>query len=257
MKFYRVLCFSLLLCSVFPILSHAGQLEDAKAAIQNEDFIKAFGLLRPLAEENDAEAQFLLGSLYIKGQGVEKDDEEGMSWVMKAARQGHDEARLRAFAVHLNLASQGEATSMYNTGIMCLQGWGGEQDTNLCLDWLETGAEFGHVRSAKALSGIYEKGKFGVTPDEKKASYWSDIAAFGEGLSEDGDIGDDVGIECREIVFTGSRFKNEICASKKQWAMHDYINQKGSEDFLRDLMQDSRRSLDPSGGLGQSSGMPR
>ena len=79
MKSCRLLCLSLLLFFVSPILSYADQLEDAKAAIQNEDFIKASELLRPLAEENGAEAQFLLGSLYVNGQGVEKDDTEGLS----------------------------------------------------------------------------------------------------------------------------------------------------------------------------------
>ena len=178
MKLCRLLCFSLLLCSVFPILSYADQLEDAKAAIQNEDFEKACELLRPLAEEYNAEAQFLLGSLYVNGQGVEKDDTEGMSWVMKAARQGYAEARSRALSMCLELANQGDATAMYNVGYMCLQGWGGERDPNICIGWLETAAHFGHVRSAKVLSGIYAKGKFGITPDKEKASYWSNLPAL-------------------------------------------------------------------------------
>jgi len=174
----RLLCFSLLLCSVFPVLSYADQLEDAKAAIQNEDYIKARRLLRPLAEENNAEAQFLLGSLYVNGQGVKEDETEGLSWVMKAARQGYDEARLSALSICLDLANQGDATAMYNVAYMCLEGWGGEQDTDVCMKWLETAAKFGHLRSAKVLSGIYSEGKFGITPDEGKASYWSSFAAF-------------------------------------------------------------------------------
>jgi TPR repeat protein len=185
-KLCRLLCFSLLLCSVFPVLSYADQLEDAKAAIQNEDFKKASELLRPLAEENNAEAQFLLGSLYINGQGVKEDDTEGLSWVMKAARQGYDEARLSALSICLDLANQGDATAMYNVGYMCLEGWGGEQDTNVCIEWLETAAKSGHVRSAKVLSGIYEEGKFGIPPDERKASYWSNFAAFLAGIDSPG-----------------------------------------------------------------------
>jgi TPR repeat protein len=177
MKLCRLLCLSLLLCFVFPILSYADQLADAKAAIQNEDFKKACKLLRPLAEENNAEAQFLLGSLYINGQGVKKDDTEGLSWVMKAARQGYDEARMLALGICLDLANRGDETAMYNVGYMCLEGWGGEQDMNVCIAWLETAAKFGHVRSAKVLSEIYAEGKFGITPDERKASYWSNLPA--------------------------------------------------------------------------------
>jgi hypothetical protein len=177
MKLCRLLCFPLLLCFVFPILSYADQLEDAKAAIQNEDFTKAHELLLPMAEENNAEAQFLLGSLYINGQGVEKDDTKGLSWIMKSARQGYVEARLRALSIYLEIANQGDASAMYNLGYMYLHGWGGEQDTDVGIGWLESAAKNGHVRSAKVLSGIYEKGTFGITPDEDKASFWSNLPA--------------------------------------------------------------------------------
>jgi len=177
MKSYRLLGFSLLLCFVFPMSSYADQLGDAKTAIQNEDFTKAFELLNPLAEENNAEALFLLGSLYINGDGVEKDDTKGLSWIMKSARQGYDQARLRALSIYFELANQGDASAMYNLGYMCLQGWGGEQDPDVGIGWLESAAKNGHVRSAKVLSGIYAEGKFGITPDEDKASFWSNLPA--------------------------------------------------------------------------------
>jgi TPR repeat protein len=177
MKLCRLLCLALLLCFVFPILSNADQLEDAKAAIENEDFEKAFELLSPLAEEGNAEAQTCLGALYVNGQGVEKDDTKGLSWIMKAARQGYDQARLRAFSIHLELANQGDASALYNLGYMCLHGWGGKQDTDVCIGWLESAAKKGHDHSAKVLSGIYAEGKFGITPDEEKASYWSNLAS--------------------------------------------------------------------------------
>jgi hypothetical protein len=173
MRLSRFLCFSLLLCFVFPLLSYADHLEDAKTTIQNEDFEKAFELLGPLAEENHAEAQFLLGSLYINGHGVEKDDTKGLSWIMKSARQGYDQARSRALSIYSELADQGDASAMYNLGYMCLHGWGGEQDTDIGIGWLESAAKNGHDHSAKVLSGIYAEGKFGITPDEDKASFWS------------------------------------------------------------------------------------
>jgi hypothetical protein len=185
MKLFRLLCFSLLLCFVFPILSYADQLEDAKAAIQNEDFTKAHELLLPLGEENNAEAQVLLGFLYINGQGVEKDDIKGLSLIMKSARQGYVEARSRAIAICLDLANQGDASAMYNLGYMYLHGWGGEQDTDIGIGWLESAAKNGHVLSAKVLSGIYAEGTFGITPDEDKASFWSNLPAeFATGIDE-------------------------------------------------------------------------
>jgi TPR repeat protein len=177
MKLCRLLGLSFLVCFVFPVWAYGDRLEEAKAAVQNENFEKAFELLRPLAEENNAEAQFLLGSLYINGQGVEKDDTKGITWVMKAAGQGYAEARSHAINICLDLANQGDTTAMYNLGYMCLQEWGGERDPNVCTEWLERAAESGHERSAKVLSGIYAKGKFGISPDEEKASYWRHLPA--------------------------------------------------------------------------------
>jgi hypothetical protein len=177
MKLSRSLSVILLSFLAFPVFSNADQIEDAKAAIQNEDFTKSYELLLPLAEENNAEAQFLLGSLYINGDGVEKDDTKGLSWIMKSARQGYDQARLRALSIYLELANQGDAAAMYNVGYMCLHGWGGEQNPDVGIGWLESAAKNGHVLSAKVLSGIYAEGKFGITPDEYKASFWSNLPA--------------------------------------------------------------------------------
>jgi len=183
MKLNRLLLFSLLLWFVFPVLSYADQLEDANAAIKNEEFEKAYELLLPLAEENNAEAQTLLGSLYVNGLGVEQDATKGLSWIMKAATQGYEAAKVRAFLLCLEEANQGDAAAMYNVGYMCLNGWGGEYDTNVCIEWLENAAKLGHIRSGNVLSQIYTKGMFDITPDEEKASYWKNLAtAFAAGI---------------------------------------------------------------------------
>lgn len=176
MKLTRLLTFSLLICLVFPILASADQYDDAVAAMGNEDFEKACELLRPLAEDNNPAAQTLLGVLYFKGQGVERDVNKGLAMIMKAANQGHEQAKSIAAALNRELAAVGEVKAMYNMGYMCLNGWAGEQDSNSCIKWLEKAAENGHSRSAKVLSMIYTKGKFGITPDKEKASYWSDVA---------------------------------------------------------------------------------
>ncbi len=183
MKLNILLLFSLLICFAFPVLSYADQLEDAKAAINNEEFTKACELLIPLAEGNNAEAQTILGTMYVNGQGVEKDATKGLSWIMKAASQGYEVARLLAFRFCLEEAQQGNKGAMYNVGYMCLNDWGGEHDNNVCVNWLEIAAKLGHIRSANLLSQIYTKGMFGITPVEEKASYWSDISeGFAAGI---------------------------------------------------------------------------
>ncbi len=221
MKFYRLPCIILLFCFAFSVLSYADQLEEAKTSIQNEDFTRSYELLLPLAEENNAEAQFLLGSLYINGDGVEKDDTKGLSWIMKAARQGYDQARLRALGIYLELAERGDAGAMYNLGYMCLNGWGGERDTDAGIGWLEMAAKKGHVHSAKVLSGIYAEGKFGITPDEDKASFWSNLPA-------ESTAGID-GTRSRETTVQGSPFMGYTFDSDSQeYILEEIIVEGGS-----------------------------
>lgn len=49
--------------------------------------------LRALAEQGDAEAQFVLGTMYRDGQGVEKNLEETLKWWEMAAELGHVDAQ--------------------------------------------------------------------------------------------------------------------------------------------------------------------
>src|SRR5207247_10259098 len=46
-----------------------------------------------LAEQGDAKAQHRLGLIYFLGQGVPKDDAEGLKWFRKAADQGLADAQ--------------------------------------------------------------------------------------------------------------------------------------------------------------------
>jgi hypothetical protein len=177
MKLEKSVLFTLLICVFFPFVSNADQLEDAISAIENKDYKKAHELLQPLVDEGNAEAQTHLGVMYVNGQGVEKDLDKGLSWIMKAATQGDETAKRIAFKLHLDIVNQGDATVMYNCGYMCLNGWGGEHDANDCLRWLENAGKIGHEKSSRMLANIYTEGLYGITPDEEKATYWSNLSA--------------------------------------------------------------------------------
>ena len=183
MKLSRFLSVFLLACFIFPAFSSADQLEDAKTALDNQDYQKAYELLSPLAEAKNAEAQTRLGAMYVNGQGVDMDFTKGLSLIMEAANQGYDMAQSIALKIYMDIASTGDTGAMYNVGGLCLKGWGGEQDKTVCLEWLERAARLGHERSGKVLNEIYAKGMYGITPDEEKATYWNDLlAAYDAGL---------------------------------------------------------------------------
>lgn len=109
--------------------------------------------------------------------------DKGLSWIMKAANQGYETARRIAFKVYLDLVNQGDTALLFNLGYMCLNGWGGEHDPSACIGWLENAGKIGHENSLKLLARIYSGGSYGITPDEDKATHWSNLQAdFATGL---------------------------------------------------------------------------
>jgi len=58
----------------------AGPLEDGERASRAGDYATALRLWRPLAEQDDADAQNNLGLMYRNGQGVPQDYVEAVKW---------------------------------------------------------------------------------------------------------------------------------------------------------------------------------
>lgn len=58
---------------------------NSKTNLTQEEMI----FFRGLAQQGDAEAQFILGGCYDWGEGVNKDLQQAVTWYGKAAEQGH------------------------------------------------------------------------------------------------------------------------------------------------------------------------
>jgi len=69
--------------------------EDGRAAYFRKDYSIALGFWRPLAEQGNVGAQFYLGVLYERGQGVPKDYVEGAKWYQRSAEQGDADSQYR------------------------------------------------------------------------------------------------------------------------------------------------------------------
>jgi len=63
------------------------------AAFKAGDHQKAVRLWKLLAEQGDAQAQTLLGSMYANGEGVPEDDAKALCLYTKAAKQGVAQAQ--------------------------------------------------------------------------------------------------------------------------------------------------------------------
>jgi uncharacterized protein len=158
-----------------------GPLEEGNAAYARGDFATAERLLRPLAEQGNATAQFDLGGMYKHGQGVQQDYALALTWYRKAA-------------------DQGDARGENAVGDMYLQGNGVPQDFNAALTWYRKSAEQDHASGEYNLGAMYANGQ-GVPQDYVEAANWyrkaadqghgraqvelADMYESGQGLSQD------------------------------------------------------------------------
>ena len=113
--------------------------------------------VRQAAEQGDATAQFNLGVMYAKGEGVPQDDAAAVRWYRLAAEQGHASA-------------QGTLGAMYAIGR------GVPQDDVEAGLWYRLAAEQGHASAQGALGGMYMNGQ-GVPQDDETAHVWLNVAA--------------------------------------------------------------------------------
>ncbi|MEN8178064.1 MAG: sel1 repeat family protein [Pseudomonadota bacterium] len=67
-------------------------LGQAKQAYFENNYRLVFQLLFPLAAKGNDQAQYTLGYLYHHGLGVEKNDQQAMNWIQRAAAQGNKKA---------------------------------------------------------------------------------------------------------------------------------------------------------------------
>jgi TPR repeat protein len=83
---------STILIFSFADIVAAGPLEDADAAVKRRDYATAVRIIRPLAEQGDARAQYTLGVFYDNGLGVPQDRVTSYMWFDLSAAQGKEGA---------------------------------------------------------------------------------------------------------------------------------------------------------------------
>ena len=71
----------------------AQTLDEAVAAYELGDFATALRGFRSYAEQGYADAQFILGAMYVNGEGVPEDTVHAYAWGSIAAAQGNTSAK--------------------------------------------------------------------------------------------------------------------------------------------------------------------
>jgi TPR repeat protein len=131
--------------------------QKGRGAYKSGDYATALKEWEPLAEQGNADAQAMLGAMYIVGQGVTQDYKVGFQWSKLAAEQG-------------SAGAQGVLGALY------VNGQGVTVDHKAAYEWFKKAAEQGFAEAQSALSYMYAGG-FGVSQDYNRAHMWREIAA--------------------------------------------------------------------------------
>jgi uncharacterized protein len=136
-------------------VSRATDLESATRAYQQQDYATAVKEYTALAEQGNPKAQFILGKMYMLGQGVPRDSDEAIKWLKPAAAQGDADAQFFLGATYLLP----------------------QKDVGEGVKWLRLSAEQGNQDAQLLLGKAYLKGGKELPRDPVQGGMWMRLAA--------------------------------------------------------------------------------
>ncbi|MCC7168258.1 MAG: sel1 repeat family protein [Rhodospirillales bacterium] len=183
----------LLLAFLLAAGSAQADLADGVEKLKKGEYEAAFYEFLPLAEQGDANAQLLLGTMYSQGKGVPNDLGEARKWYLRAALQNNPAAQFalgdilaqgkgvtmdldEALVWFRRAANQGHVHAINNLGFAYASGTGVERDPVQAANWFRKGAQAGDVNALYNLALAYQNGS-GVPIDPVRAHLYFNLAA--------------------------------------------------------------------------------
>jgi len=137
--------------------------EKGSRALAEGDVDSAAVLFKRAAKKGDPRAQYSLAVLYLRGEGVDRDDKLAARWLRRAAKQGL-------------AASQLLLGSLYSSGR------GIERDDEKAVAWYRAAANQGDPKGQAALAIMLHAGR-GVVRDDVAAYMWLMVSEANSGRS--------------------------------------------------------------------------
>lgn len=137
---------------------------DLRSEFEKQNYGQVLELAKKLArydrdgEGGEMEAQFMLGRLFARGQGVPKDARMALKWFEKAAVRGY-------------------AQSQYWIGHLYWSGELGAKEDCQAVKWFERAADQKLPIALHSMGSLYEKGSCGVRKDLTEATRHYRLAA--------------------------------------------------------------------------------
>jgi TPR repeat protein len=101
MRLLQQFSFAISMILVATVLSAATDLDSVKRAYEEKDYATAFKGAAALAEKGSADAQVLLGKMYLRGRGVLTDPDTALEWFKAAAAQGNADGEFMVGSMYL------------------------------------------------------------------------------------------------------------------------------------------------------------
>ena len=174
MRILKKLFFTFIFAAI-AMQSYGQSLDEGQRLFDAKEYEQAFLILRPLAEEGDPQAQYLLGFMYTKGVGVEEDLHVAARWHTAAADQNHTKAMIqlslryvhgsgvpknvqKAVLLLREAAALGDAGAMYNLARFYEMGRGVERDKQMALKWFIQSDLHGNPNAKTQIDLYKERG---------------------------------------------------------------------------------------------------
>jgi TPR repeat protein len=136
-------------------LCAGADLASAQRAYEKKDYVTALKEATPVAEQGNADAQLLVGRMYLMGQGVTKDNDRAGKWFEASAAQGNADAQFMLGSMYLLP----------------------QKDVPKGANWLRLSADQGNQDAQYLLGKALIQGLPGLPRDPVQAELWLSLAA--------------------------------------------------------------------------------
>ncbi len=167
----------ILLVILFIITLHSNSIEKADKYYESGKIIKALKIYKSIARSGDTSVYFKLGTIYYKGDVIQKNIKKAMYYFKLASSYGNKKAKYnmaiiysqkksiyhnykKAYSLFLDLAQMGYVKAQIKVGQYLLYGIGIQSDYSLAKRWFEQAYFHGKNKEASCnLAYIYVEGK--------------------------------------------------------------------------------------------------
>lgn len=165
--------------TLFAVDVFADDIQDGIAAYKQGDFQTAYQAWHQAAENNVAEAQWMLAILLLNGQGVKQDKVAAYSWLTLASEKQHKQAMIDRMAIRDRLSAEelmnaDTLTKAFRDKQMAKTAINHQKEK--AFHWFEKAAKQGDPQAQYRLGEMLLNGE-GVKQDKVAAYSWFSLAS--------------------------------------------------------------------------------